>query len=191
MLTVGLRAQKGGPVAVVVDPDGPRVVSSTVLSTAPEGDRLALEPYAVARERVMAGDPVSEAAAAVAEGRRRQDRTAAEGLRKLMPVRAVLLVNRAGWIADLVGYSLEWAEHVPVAEGLAVRDALRAGCADCGIEMFEVDEKSLTGRAQAVLGLPAAGIEARLKALGQGVKPWRKAQKLAALAAWLVAVEGK
>ncbi len=184
--TLGLRAQKGGAVAVAIDPDGPRVVLSTALTTGAEGDRLALEPYAAARDMVLAGHGISEAAAAVAEGRQRQDQAAADGLGKLAPGRAALLVNRAGWITDLVSYSLEWAEHVPVAEGLAVREALRAGGRTCGIEVIEVDEKSLMERAQAMLGLGADEIEARLKAMGAGLKPWRKEQKLAALAAWLV-----
>jgi len=186
---LGLRAQKGGAVAVAIDADGPRVVLSTVLSTAPEGDRLALEPYAVAREMVLAGQAVSQATVAVAEGRQRQDRAAAEGLRELASPRAALLVNRAGWITDLVSYSLEWAEHVPVAEGLAVRGALRAGCKACGIEIVEVDEKSLAERAVVALGLEADEIDARLKAMGAGLKPWRKEQKLAALAAWVATVE--
>jgi len=189
MITFGLRAQKGGAVAVAVDPDGPRVVLSTILPIAAESDRQAREPYAVAREMVLTGHAVSEAAAVVAEGRRRQDEAAADGLRRLAPERAALLINRAGWITDLIGYCLEWAEHVPVAEGLAVRDALRAGCEACGINVVEVDEKSLMERAQGLLGLGAEEIENRLKAMGARLKPWRKEQKLATLAAWLVAAE--
>src|SRR6185437_5240350 len=146
---IGLRGQKGGAVCVAVtnDDDEPRVVLSTFLEIGKSSDRLALEPYAVARERVIAGETAGDAAAAVAEGRRRQDEAAAEGLRQLMarlaPAKAALLVNRAGWITDLLSYSLEWAEHVPVAEGLAVRDAFRAGCRACGLDLVECDEKSL------------------------------------------------
>lgn len=190
--TIGLRGQKGGVVcvAVTIDASEPRVVLSIFLATGAGGDRLALEPYAVARERVIAGQAASEAAAAVAEGRRRQDQAAAEGLRgviaRLAPAKAALLVNRAGWITDLLSYSLEWAEHVPVAEGLAVREAFRAGCRSCGLELAEVDEKSLPERAVEVLGLPATEIDARLKVMGaQAGKPWRREQKLAALAAWV------
>jgi hypothetical protein len=75
---------------------------------------------------------------------------------------------------------------VPVAEGLAVRDALRSGVRECGLTLVEVDEKSLPDLAQHVLRLSTGEIDARLKALGAAAgKPWRKEQKLACLAAWV------
>ena len=187
---LGLRGQKGGAVAVAVAvEDGqPRVVLSRWLATHAEGDRLALEPYGVAVG--MADD--AEMAEAVAEGRRRQDALAAQGLAGVVqalgdgPVVAGLLVNRAGWITDLLSYSRAWAEHVPVAEGLAVREALRFGIKACGLEIVELDEKSLVEVAAERFGLSADGIEARLKVLGaEAGKPWRKEQKLACLAAWV------
>jgi len=195
---IGLRAQREGAICVAVrlEAGEPSVVASTVASVGAEGDRLALMPYGVAREMVLAGHPAAEAAAAVAEGRRAQDRAAAERLREFAagleaPVMAALLVNRAGWITDLLSYSLEWAEHVPVAEGLAVREVLRAGCSACGLPLVEFDEKTALERAAGVLGRDAAAIEARLKAMGTGVTPWRKEQKLAALAAWVAVAERK
>ena len=196
MTGLGLRARKGGAVCVAVtSADGEtKVALFTVLASG--DDPLALAPYAAARDMVLAGRPISEAATAVAEGRKRQDQAAADGLRKFLaelpaPVTAALLVNRAGWISDLLSYSLEWAEHVPVAEGLAVREAMRAGCRACGIPLVEFDEKTLEERAVAALGLPAEAIEARLKAMGAGLKPWRKEQKLAALAAWMAVAEAR
>ena len=102
------------------------------------------------------------------------------------PAVAALLVNRTGWITDALEYSLLWPEHVPVAEGLAVRDALRFAFGHCGIDVAEMDEKSLSEVAQARLGLSDAGIDARLKALGATVGvPWRREQKLACLSAWM------
>jgi hypothetical protein len=102
------------------------------------------------------------------------------------PVVAALLVNRAGWVSDLLEYSLAWPEHVPVAEGLAVRDALRFAIKECRVEVVEVDEKSLPDLAADALGLSWAEIDARLKALGATVgRPWRKEQKLACLSAWV------
>src|SRR4051812_12135991 len=155
-LAIGFRALKGGAVAVGVaaDDDVPRVLFSTFLATADEGDRLSLEPFHVAAEmeRCPDGAPSSEAAAAVAEGRRRQDAAAAAGLEVILrqldkggnaPVVAALLINRAGWVTDLLSYSLAFADHPPVAEGLAVRDALRAALSRLGIPVSEVDEKSL------------------------------------------------
>ena len=197
-IALGFRALRGGGVVVgVANGSEPRVVLSTFLATAAEGDRLALEPYRVAAEMAQRqhGGVPTEAAAAVAEGRKRQGELAAKALddvvRKLHeagyePVVAALLVNRAGWITDLLGYSLSWPEHVPVAEGLAVRDALRFAIGQIGVDVTELDEKSLPDLASKDLGMSPADLDAGLKALGAAVgRPWRKEQKLACLAAWV------
>lgn len=200
-VVVGLRAHKGGAVTVcvAVEKGVPQVVLSTVLVTGVEADRLSFEPYRVAAEmpRGPEGKASADAIAMVEQGRRRQDAAATKGLQALLGDMAeagyattdvALLVNRAGWITDLLEYSLGWAEHVPVAEALAVRDALRWACSRCDIEQIELDEKSLPGLAAAELGLSMEKIGERLKALGASRwKPWRKEQKLACLAAWLVA----
>src|SRR4029077_11825434 len=102
------------------------------------------------------------------------------------PVIAALLVNRAGWIIDPLAYSLSWPEHVPIAEGLAVRDALRFACGRCGVEVAEMDEKSLHAVASKQLRLSPHDIDVRLKSLGATVDgPWQKEQKLACLSAWV------
>jgi hypothetical protein len=196
---LGFRALKGGSVVVGVAADGrePRIMLSSFLATAAEGDRLSLEPYHVAAEmeRGPGGGPSAEAEAAVTEGRKRQDALAAAGLEDILarlrktrgePVVAALLVNRAGWVTDLLAYSLAFADHPPVAEGLAVRDALRFAFGRCGIHGVEVDEKTLHEIASKELQLAPADIDARLKALGATAgRPWRKEQKLACLAAWV------
>ena len=163
---LGFRAGRGGSVVVGVAVDGgePLVVLSTFLATA-------------------------------AEGRKRQGRMAANGLNAIVralqksrckPVVAALLVNRAGWITDLLEYSLFAPEHPPVAEGLAVRDALRFALDRNGIKVVEMDEKSLQEVASRALRLSIADIDIRLKGLGATAgKPWRKEQKLACLSAWL------
>jgi len=196
---LGFRALKGGGVVVgvVVDKGEPRVVMSTFLPTAAVGDRLAFEPYRVAYEmkRGLDGEASTEAAAAVAEGHKRQGELAAKGLgdivRRLRDegcelVIAALLVNRAGWITDALAYSLSWPEHVPIAEGLAVRDALRFACGRCDVEVTEIDEKSLHEVASKQLHLSPHDIDIRLKSLGATVdRPWRREQKLACLSAWI------
>jgi hypothetical protein len=196
---LGLRAIRGGGVAVGVtlEKGEPRVVLSTFLATAAEGDRLAFEPYHVAVEmkRGPGGKASAEARAAVAEGRKRQDKLAVKGFKDVVArlkdqdceaAKAALLVNRAGWMSDLLEYSLAFADHPPVAEGLAVRDALRFGLKQTGLALAEMDEKSLPDLAAEVLRLTPAAIEARLKSLGVTAgKPWRKEQKLACLAAWV------
>ena len=164
---IGLRAQKGGAVIVCLrfDHGEPEMLLSTFLAIEPE-------PY-----RAAASLPRAEAVAVVEAGRQRQDQIAAAELQAILkqvgkPAVAGLLVNRAGWITDLLSYSREWAEHIPVAENLGLRAALRFACRENGIEIAELDEKSLPE------------IDARLNGLGAGLKPWRKEQKLACVAAW-------
>lgn len=199
MTCIGLRAHKGGAVVVCVTiaAGEPRTILSTILETSAAGDRISLEPYQVAAEmpRGPQGGASTEALAQVAEGRRRQEQLATRGLQAIIdqlaltghkPAMAALLVNRAGWITDLVGYSLAWAEHVPVAETLAVRDALRFASGECGIPLTELDEKSLPDLAGEMFSKSSAEIAAQLKALGTAMgKPWRKEQKLACLSAWV------
>jgi hypothetical protein len=194
-VALGLRAQRGGSVVVAVAA-GPRVVLNGFLKTAADGDRLAFEPYHVAYEmpRAADGGATPEAAGAVAEGRRRQVAVAAQNLGELVrrlragrlePTVAVLLVNRAGWMTDLLAHALSAPEHPAVIEGLAVREALRSAFAACGLAAAEVDEKSLPDLGAARLGLSPGEAEARLAALGaEAGRPWRKEQKLCALAAW-------
>jgi hypothetical protein len=170
-VVVGLAIEKGEP----------RIVVSTFLETCTDGDRLSREPYRVAAEmsRDYRGRASTEAAAAVAEGRRRQDQLAAKGLQDIVrqleeatcrPIVAALVVNRAGWITDLLEYSLAWPQHVPVAEVIAVRDALRFALRECGIAVIELDEKSLPDLAARMLDMSSAEIDARLKALGATVR---------------------
>jgi hypothetical protein len=196
---LGLRALKGGAAAVGValERGEPRFVFSRFLATSAEGDRLSLEPYRVAAEskRHPLGGPSAEAVAAVAAGRRRQARLAVEASRAIIhelaemgctPVVAALLVNRTGWITDVLEYGLSWPEHIPVAEGRAVRDALRFAFAKCRVAVVELDEKSLPDSAAHSLRMTPAALAARLKALGATAgRPWRKEQKLAYLAAWV------
>lgn len=197
-MALGLRAVRGGAVTVgvAVEAGAPRVTLSTFLATAAEGDRLAFEPYHVAAEMAAGAREVpAEVEAAVAEGRRRQAATATAGLAAIAdqlraaggePAVAALLVNRAGWVSDLLRYSLAFPDHPPVAEGLAVRDALRGALAAQRLPATEMDEKALPQIAASVLDLSPGALEARLKALGVAVgPPWRKEQKLACLAAWV------
>ena len=176
-VALGLRAQKGGAVVVGLglDKGEPLLLLSTFLA-------IGEEPY-----RAAAALPQDQAKAVVAEGRRRQDLLAAKGLRTILeslrpPLVAALLVNRAAWITDLLSYSREWAEHIPVAENLALRDALRFACRENGVELAEWGEKSLPDQAAESLG----DVEARLAVFGAAAgTPWRKEQKLASLAAWM------
>ena len=196
---LGLRAFRGGAVAVAVSVEKgePRILLSTILATSTDDDRLSREPYHVAVEMARGpdGKASAEAAAAVTEGRRCQDALATQSLQDIVrqlkemghePALAALIVNRAGWVTNLLDYSLAWPDHAPVAEGLAVRDALRAALSASGIETIEYDEKILHDLAPHTLNMWPAEIDAHLKAMGTTAgKPWRKEQKLACLAAWM------
>jgi hypothetical protein len=203
LIGLGLRASKGGASAVglAVERGEPRVLISTFIKTSADDDRLSLEPYGVAREMAATSQNDLEGAIkAVADGRKRQALLAAKGLQSLLrdlqvagykSVIAALLVNRAGWVTDLFEYSLAFPEHAAVAEGLAVREALRFAINQCGIDVAETDEKSLPKIAAQTFEKSPEEIDLRLKALGATVvKPWRKEQKMASLAAW-VAVAGR
>ncbi|MBV9119385.1 MAG: hypothetical protein JOZ39_01660 [Chloroflexi bacterium] len=182
--------------AVALQDGEPVVVLATFLATAEEGDRLAREPYTVAAEMMPQPGVVTAAmSASVVAGRMRQEASARRGLegilrhlgeREYRPVTGALLVNRAGWITDLLEYSAFAPEHPAVAEGLAVRDALRSALSALGVEILELDEKSLPDVARLELGLMKVELDGKLARLGASAgKPWRKEQKLAALGAWL------
>jgi hypothetical protein len=195
---LGFRALKGGGVVVgvVVDEGDPRVILSTFLPTAAEGDRLALEPYRIAYEmkRGPDGEASTEAAAAVAEGTNAK----ASWRQRVWAISSVgcgtrdasRSLRRCSSIAPVgsptLAYSLSWPDHVPIAEGLAVRDALRFACGRCRVEVAEIDEKSLHEVASKQLRLSPHDIDIRLKSLGAtSDRPWRREQKLACLSAWI------
>ncbi|HEV2365117.1 MAG TPA: hypothetical protein VGS12_13075 [Caulobacteraceae bacterium] len=200
-IALGFRAVRGGSVVVGVAADGtaPRLALSTFLATAAEGDRVAFEPYHVAYEmpRAEGGGPTAAAASVVAEGRRRQAELAATALAGISerlrsegfrPAIAALLINRAGWMTDQLEHSLSAREHPPVHEGLAVRAALRSAFAGAGLNVVEVDEKSLRESAGLKLPFTPFQIDLQLNALGAiAGRPWRKEQKAACLAAWVAA----
>jgi hypothetical protein len=197
-VALGFRAQRGGAVVVgiAIEDGEPRMTLSSLLDTAAEGDRVAYEPYHVAYGMVRGqGESMEAAAAVVAEARRRQEATAAEALAQLVerlqaagrrPAIAALLINRAGWMTDLLGHALSAPEHPPVMEGLAVREALRFAFRQHGLPFVEMDEKTLGEAASIKLGRSPAEIGATLAALGASAgRPWRKEQKAACLAAWV------
>ncbi|MFO1029550.1 MAG: hypothetical protein U1F60_00590 [Planctomycetota bacterium] len=203
-IAIGLRSVRGGAVlvAVAIAAGEPQLVVSTMLPTADAGDSLALAPYQAAAScpTPSNGSASAGAEAVVAEGRRRQHATARKNLASILdllreqghvPIGAALLVNRAGWVTDLLSYSLEHAEHVPVADGLAVRDAVRGAFEQADIAVTEYDEKSLPDRAVTDLSTTAERLDGQLRRIGATSKPWRKEQKTACLAAWhLLATSG-
>jgi hypothetical protein len=199
---IGFRAIRGGCVVVALNIVGgqPKMVLSSFLHTATDGDRLSLEPYSVAAElmRAKPDTALSDLEGMIADARARQNQQAFKGLAEMLDrmkmsatdrISVGLLVNRAGWITDQLSHSLSAPEHPAIAEGLAVRDALRFACDQVGLGVAELDEKTLGESAQTILDKPSSDIDATIKLLGQDAgKPWRKEQKLACLAAWMAPV---
>lgn len=193
---LGLRVVAEGGWAVVVarSDGGPRCVGSFLLPRARDEDLGAARPFAAFFAAAQGGEGrMAEAVLALTEARKRQDEAVRGALSAALarcaesgvgPERLVLLVNRAGWIGDLISYSLAYPEHAAVADGLCLRQAFRAAAAALALPVREMDEKTLPVAAAAVLGLGAAEIQSHLKKMGEGLKPWRKEQKLACLAAW-------
>lgn len=196
-IALGLRAARGGAVAVALQgaPTEPVLLRSVWLPVADPSDRIAFEPFTWAFETHRAGGATLEAISqAVVDGRSRQALSAEDNLGAFLtslgddPVsaRVALLVNRAGWVGELLAYSLDYDAHAAVAEGLAVREAFRAAGVRLGAPMIELDEKTLGSKAQNVLNLDPAGLDQSLGGMGHAAgRPWRKEQKAAALAAWI------
>ena len=204
-VALGFRAGRGGSVVVGVAADRPlpRVVLSAFLATAAEGDRLAFEPYQVAYElppaprrgrRTRTAEAARPPSPRAGLGQAAIASTALAGLLEglnsegFRPAVAALLINRAGWMTDRLDHCLSAPEHPPVAEGLAVRVALRAAFAGAGLDVVEMDEKSLRESATLKLPITPGQIDVQLNALGASAgRPWRKEQKAACLAAWVAA----
>ena len=194
---IGFRAHMGWAVAVgiALADSGPQLVLSSIIATAPEGDRIAKEPYHVAAgwDGLTRVPPHPDPAAAVALGRKTQERAASNAVadivaelksKKLRVVVGALLATRG-----LQSYTLEEAlshhSHVHVAEGMAVRDAIRVALKANKIPMREFDQKSLYVEGARILKLTEAGLKQKLTELKGNAKPWTQDQKLCALAAWL------
>jgi hypothetical protein len=81
------------------------------------------------------------------------------------------------------------ASHAKIhtADGEHFRDALRHAVGACGLRLNPVREREVLRDLSAALGLTEGEIGRRLGDLGRAVgPPWRKDEKLAAAAAWLL-----
>lgn len=198
---IGFRGHMGwvAAVAVSLEDGAPRLVHSSIIATAEEGDRIAREPYHVAAgwEGAVKVPQPKDPAAVVARGKKAQLKLATAGIaeiigllkvQKLRIASAAVLATR-GLPADNLEHALSHQAHVPVAESASVRNAVRAACGALKIKWADVDEKSIYAVAQECLGLAEPQIKRTLTALGAGIKPWAQDQKLCVLAAWLALAE--
>ncbi len=80
---------------------------------------------------------------------------------------------------------------VHTAEGEFYRSALRRACESCGIAETGVPERDVAARVAEAIGCDAEELQATVSDFGKAMgPPWRKDEKLAALAAWLALARG-
>ena len=130
----------------------------------------------------------------IAEGLRRQKAAASESLARLIealgrdglrPLAVAVLVGR-GFVYGNLEIIFAYDSHVRVAEGLAVRDAIRSALASHDLRWGDVDEKSVMDVAARKFELSQDDMAALLAAFGAAAgRPWRRDHKHAALAAWI------
>jgi hypothetical protein len=76
---------------------------------------------------------------------------------------------------------------IHTAEGDFFRAALRSACEACGLEVSCVKERDLFSRSAAALRIESNEILRQVSAMGKLIgPPWRRDEKLCALAGWLV-----
>jgi len=127
----------------------------------------------------------------IRRGRERQVEAATTRLRELREAfaeaeldwrRAVMLASR-GIVGDL-DHALSSHAHIHMAEGEAVRDAMRQALDALAIPRVDQDEKSVPVASAEVLG--CADADALMKTLRPAhARKWAREERLVALAAWL------
>ena len=187
---IGLRSGEGGSavVAVAGDAGDPIVVARARVQV--RDPDLYGEPYHAAST-----EPPNRAAeiirAATKSARRRARDAVKEFVTELTeyePVAAAVLLG--SWQPTPAQARTQHAA-MHAAEGELSREALARAADSLGVEVHGYREKDLTHHAVEVLGLASDELAARLTAMGKPMgPPWKKAEKQAALAAWItLAVE--
>jgi hypothetical protein len=197
---IGFRVHMGWAAAVGIALEGgaPRLVHSSIIETAEEGDNIAKEPYhqAAGYHGLERGARPPDPEAIIARGRKTQTKLAAKAIsalaaefkaQRLTLMAGAVLATRSWLGHDLEGILGDHA-HIHVYEGEAVRDAVRFALKANKIPAREFDQKSLYAEGAKTLKRAEPKLKAQLTALGAGRKPWTQDQKLAALAAWLALV---
>lgn len=154
--------------------------------------REAIEPYHVAGgwqglERIEAPDNPAEI---VARGKKLQVEAATEVLGSLRDrldgsfKRGVILEGRGGNFG--LEHDLDSHAHIHVAEGRAVREAIRGALDSLDIAWLDYDEKSILGATAATRVEDERTTDAAWKqAKPATTRKWAKEERLLAMAAWL------
>jgi hypothetical protein len=76
---------------------------------------------------------------------------------------------------------------IHTAEGEFFREALRLACESCSLPVLAVKERELLSRCAAALRISSVEVERKASSLGKNIgPPWRRDEKLCAVASWLV-----
>ena len=103
-----------------------------------------------------------------------------------MQKRSLNFLSTRGWLSEDLEHTLAAHAHVHVAEGDAIRGALRTGVAKLALDCMDQDEKSVRPAARAALGCSNDELKVRMKdARPADTRSWRQEEQLVALAAWL------
>ena len=195
---VAFKAHQGWVNSVAIDTDSsaPAPVLAQRIELFETDDRGVTEPYHVAGgwhglERVPRPRNPS---AVIARGRKRQVAAAKKQLAAYLKALeeidlqwtlAVILTGR-GKLGAVLEHILGSHASIHIAEGEAVRSAMRAALDAINIDCVEQDEKSVLADAGRELDLDEDQCDRYLRELKPaGSRSWRKEERLIALGAWL------
>jgi hypothetical protein len=200
---IGISAHLGWAATAIVTLGKPglRVLRTDRLEIADPDDRQAKEPYHVAGgfeglERVARpADPE----AALKTGLQRQRRSTVRVTREVESALAssghrvafVGILASRGRPAATFEQAIGSHTQIHIEEGIAVRESFRLALARDGRRIEMLDQKSIWSTCSEEFARPEEDLLAELSALrpvNEG--PWRKEEKIAALAAWLAWVRG-
>jgi len=195
---VAFKAHQGWVNSVAIDTASstPAPVLAQRIELFEAGDREVTEPYHVAGgwHGLKQVPRPSNPSAVIARGRKRQVAAAKKQITAYLKVLeqndlqwtlAVILIGR-GKLADDLERILGSHAHIHIAEGEAVRSAMRAALDTINIDYVVQDEKSVLADAGRELDLGEDQCDSYLRELKPaGTRSWRKEERLIALGAWL------
>jgi len=195
---VAFKAHQGWINAVAVDARAskPLPIMATRIDLAAVDDRAVAEPYHVAggweglKQVPRPDDPaqvVRKGRAAQVQAAKKQFRAFSKKLEKedWQWHRAVVLTGRGRLGGDLEKI-LSAHSKIHIAEGEAVRDAVRSAAASLRLLCVDQEEKAVLVEAAARLKTSEGLCDEEMKQLKpSGAKTWRQEERLLALAAWL------
>ncbi len=195
---IGFKAHLGWVAAVVI-PVGsqtPGAIETRKLELFANEDREAREPYHIAGgwQGVERAPIPEDPDAVIRRGREKQLEAATKALRVLrgelgknnMRWTGATVLTGCGHLGNDLKDTVAAHAHIHVAEGDAVRDALRGALKRMRISCTNQDEKGAISEATTRLNLPDGTLDKHLKTIRpHAVADWTKEHRNIAAAAWL------